>query len=97
MMKAITTKWHGATETLPARISARVVDAKPLFMSVGSIPPMPADCEHFTRHGLIRCVEWDHHYAAKALMQKLDWPDQKIVGGWTHRGEYAWILTGELI
>jgi len=63
-MKAISTKYHGATDTKGSRISARDCDGNRVFVS------------HHTALG----QEDSHKRAVRALMEKMGWDGELIGG-----------------
>lgn len=89
-MYAILTKYHGPTNTLPSRISARAEDCKPVFIS------------HPDSEG-IHSTEESHRQALAAFLRdesgnnRMDWWDTAArnpdnwMGGWIEYG-YAFVF-----
>ena len=76
MSAAIVTKYHGPTNRLGARVSARMMDARPVFI--------PYAYEYSERDA--------HAAAAAALMAREGWPvGCPMAVGWMPNGGYVFV------
>ena len=77
-MKAITTRYIGATERRPARILASDQDGNRVTVPTDGDSPFPY-------------TDW-HHAAAVALCHKMQWPGAETLVDGTIRGGMAWVF-----
>lgn len=81
-MKAIRTKYHGATDTKPSRISATTGEnGQRVVISRHSVP------DEFDTGMGSGC----HGYAARMLCNKMKW-DGELIGGGFPDGTMVWVF-----